>query len=149
MDGKRLFVIKILINLPLILIKLKKVEDFPEDKATRKHIDLSYNLSLLTNGIEALRHIEDCQSPISSPLIENKEYSTLSIRWKDEIKVDENYSRPICRKQRFCKLATIIQVTLSKSKRVKLPLRSKNSYLFVVFSLFYYKKATTTLNKDH
>jgi hypothetical protein len=47
-------------------IKLKKVKDLLEDMATKKHIDLSHDLSLLVNGIETLRHLDYNESLIST-----------------------------------------------------------------------------------
>ena len=38
---------------------------------------MSYDLSLLVEDIEVIRHIENSQSPISSPPLEDEEYLNL------------------------------------------------------------------------
>ena len=41
---------------------------------------MSYDLSLLVEDIKVLRHIENSQSPISSPPLEDEDISTLSTK---------------------------------------------------------------------
>ena len=72
-NGRRLFDTQIPINYMLTSDHIKKVEDM----ATRKNLDVSYNLSLVVDNIEVLCQINDSQSLISMYPLDDEDYLNL------------------------------------------------------------------------
>jgi ABC-type lipoprotein export system ATPase subunit len=59
------------------LDQIEQAEKLVENMEIRKNLDLPYNLELLANDIKHLCLLDDSQSPIFSPSLDNKEYNNL------------------------------------------------------------------------
>ena len=76
-NGRRLFFTEVPIDYPRNQKQIEQAEKLLENMATRKNLDLPYGLELLAYDIEHLHLLDDSQSFISSPCLDEEKYANL------------------------------------------------------------------------